>query len=406
MEARSRAAGGVLSALLLTAGACLAGCAGAAPGEEETVEQESVDAHRASRWVPLGGSLNPAPQEAVEALALAASPALRSGAQPLVGLATPTDTRAFVLTGSRFQPLGEPLPGPSSAVALGSRREIYACTADTYSGGPFVHRWDGSRWSAVGGDISVETGYARPAPQRYVLQGCGGIVLAGEVPVVAWSALVGVKSHAAYVARFDTQRGRWEALEPGLSGRNPDVSLTADEAGPLYAVTFSPGGSYAGGNTTRVWRFGASGWRQLGSDLSDTTEPRLAARDHGLYLALGRTGSASGAMQVLRWHGGSWRELPSPGPGSARSLSLTLRGRPLLAFTDPGAPTRLRVSYLAAGSWHELGSGVAEVSQPDLGVSLDLDARERPLVLFSNPVQQGSTQRYDVQVARYSGSIR
>lgn len=406
MEAESRAAGGVLSALLLTAGACLAGCNGAAPDEGEAVEQESVSAHHASSWVQLGGSLNPAPQEDVGALALAASPALRPSAQPLVGLSTSTETRAFVLTGSRFKPLGEPLPGASSALALGSRRAIYACTADTYSGGPFVHRWDGTRWSAVGGDISVETGYARPAPQRYVLQGCGGIVLAGEVPVVAWSALVGVKSHAALVARFNAQSGRWEAMEPGLSGRSPDVSLTVDEAGSLYAVTFSPGGSYAGGNTTRVWRFGTSGWSQLGSDLPDTTEPRLAARDHALYLALGRTGSASGAMQVLRWQGGSWRELPSPGEGSARSLTLTLAGRPLLAFTDAGTPTRLRVSYLADGSWHELGSGVADVSQPDLGVVLDLDARERPLVLFRSPVQQGSTQRYDVLVSRYGRSVR
>ena len=406
MDAELRAVGGGLSALLLTAGACLAGCSGAAPEDEGSVEQESVGAHRPARWVPLGDSLNPVPQEEVAALALSASPVLRPGAQPLVGFSTPSDTRAFVLTGSRFKPLGEPLPGPSSALALGSRHEIYACTADTYLGGPFVHRWDGSRWSAVGGDISVETGYARPAPQRYVLQGCGGIVIASGVPVVAWSALVGAKAHSAYVARFDAQQGRWEGLEPGLAGRNPDVALAVDEAGPLHAVTFSPGGSYAGGNTTRVWRFGASGWTQLGSDLTDTTEPRLAARDHALYLALGRVGSASGAMQVLRWQGGVWRELPSPGEGSARSLALTPQGRPLVAFTDLGSPTRLRVSHFSEGAWHELGSGVTDVGQPDLNAVLDLDARERPVVLFTDPVQEGGTQRYDVRVARYSESIR
>ncbi|MFO0580564.1 MAG: hypothetical protein U1A78_41865 [Polyangia bacterium] len=406
MTTEWRAAGGVLSALLLSAGACLVGCSGAAAEDEGSVEQESVSAHHASRWVLLGDSLNPAPEEEVAALALSAAPALRPGAQPLVGFSTASQTRAFVLTGNRFKPLGEPLPGPSSALALGSRHDIYACTADTYLGGPFVHRWDGSRWRPVGGDISVETGYARPAPQRYVLQGCGDIVLAGAVPVVAWSALVGAKAHAAYVARFNAQQGRWEGLEPGISGRNPDVALAVDEAGPLHAVTFSPGGSYAGGNTTRVWRFGASGWSQLGSDLPDTTEPRLATRDHALYLALGRVGSASGVMQVLRWQGGAWRELPSPGEGSVRSLALTDTGRPLVAFTDLGVPARLRVSRFADGAWRELGSGVADVNRPGLGVVLDLDARDRPVVLFSDSVQEGSTQRYDVQVARYGGSVR
>lgn len=69
------------------------------------------------------------------------------------------------------------------------------------------------------------------------------------------------KANAVYAARWNRQQERWEGLGPGsIGGRATDVYVDIDVQDRLYVAAYSPGGSYGGGATTRVWRWSGSSW--------------------------------------------------------------------------------------------------------------------------------------------------
>lgn len=360
------------------------------------LDGEELASRRASRWVQLGGSLNPDPTDYVSAPALLPTrrvhPALAfSSTDPISG---EEETRVLRWQGSGWEPVGEPLDGAGPALDGDGPHRLYACTG----GGPSVRRWDGTSWAALGGDISEETGYRGT---RYQVSGCSDLLLdRSAAPLVVWTADVGAKAHAVYAARWDAQRQRWEGLGPSSLGvRAPTARAAIDPRDRLYVATYSPGGSYGGGATTRVWRWSRGAWTQLGGDLPDTSDPTIAVHENSAYLAL--HDNPSGELRVLQWQRGAWRSLPSLSSGSQPALAFTASGRPVLGYVDPSVPAALRVDTLERGVWVHTGPGVSDVNDQIVGaLDLSLDRSGRPMLAWSEQDADGA--RSHLRVKRYS----
>lgn len=373
----------------------LVACGGSAAEADDVLA--AVEFSRAASWLPLGGNLSPDPAAAVSGLALAAAPRQ----QPVVAFSytdpvNQADETLVARWSGGWGALGPPLLAHGPALASDRQRHVHVCTG----GGPFVQRWRGASWAALGGSIGEETGYKGA---RYQVDACGGLVFdSSDTPVVAWSADVGAKANAVYAARWNHLLQKWEGLGPGgVGGRATTVSLGIDGHDRLYLATYSPGGSYGGGATTRVWRWQGSSWTQLGPDMTGTDSPVVAADEDTAYLTF--YDKASGALRVMQWQQGRWQELPSPGAGMLPSLAFTPSGKLVVAAAD-GSPSRLWVKLLQAGSWHAVGSSVSDA--PDRvvgGLALRLDAHGRPCVAWHD--QDSSGGRSSVLVSRYSASL-
>ncbi|HRI48627.1 MAG TPA: hypothetical protein PLW65_00480 [Pseudomonadota bacterium] len=378
---------------LLVLGAC-----GGAPADED--ELTSAVSGQAVSWTPLGGNLSPEPGSLVTRLSLAGDPRL----EPVLAFSTidqvtsAEQTRVARFSDGGWVALGPPLTALGPSVANDSQRRAYLCTG---SGGPLVRRWNGTSWVAVGGNISQETGYQGT---RYQVGSCGGLVLdSTDTPLVAFSADVGAKANAVYAARWNRQEERWEGLGPGsIGGRATEVYVDIDVQDRLYVAAYSPGGSYGGGATTRVWRWSGSSWTQLGGDLPGTASPVIGVYQNTAYLAL--HDNASGEIRVLKWRQGAWQPLPSPGHGELPALDFTKFGRPVVAYADAGPPAALRVKYFLGGAWHSADPGVSIAADRLVGgLELSLDSRGRPSLAWNEQDLGGS--QAGVFVRRASTSL-
>lgn len=385
--------------LLAVTGLLLLGsCAG--PAAEDDDALESAVSRRAASWESLGENLSPSPAALVTRVALAGDPRL----QPVLAFsyidsAAQADTTLVARwSGDGWVALGQPLAALGPSIASDSQRHPYVCLG---GGGPFVHRWSGASWAALGGNIGEETGYKGA---RYQADSCGGLVLdSTETPIVAWSADVGAKANLVYAARWNRQLQKWEGLGAGsIGGRATSAVLAIDARDRIYVAAYSPGGSYGGGATTRVWRFQGSTWTQLGQDMPGTDTPEIAVYENTAYLAL--YSNASGGLRVMRWQEDSWLELPSPGGGTLPALDFTPSGKPVLAYADDGAPTRLRVKYPSGGTWRSVGESVSDAAGESIGdLDLSLDARGRPCLAWHE--QDASGGNTSVLVRRYGTAL-
>lgn len=366
---------------LLAVGACEN-----APAEADDVLAAAVFSQTAS-WAPLGENLRPEPTALVTRLSLAGDPRL----EPVIAFSAidqvsgAEQTRVARWSDSGWVALGPSLVALGPSVGNDSQRRAYLCTG---GGGPFVRRWNGTRWVAVGGNISEETGYQG---MRYQVGSCGGLVLdSADTPIVAWSADVGAKADAVYAARWNPQQRKWEGLGPGnIGGRATSAYMDIDVQDRLYVAAYSPGGSYGGGATTRVWRWSGSSWSQLGADMPGTASPVIGVYDNSAYLALRE--NASGEVALLTWRQGGWLRLPTPGRGELPALDFTPSGKPVVAYVEAGPPATLRVKYLTAGAWQNAGPSVSDETDKFVGgIELSLDSRGRPSIAWNEQDAGGS----------------
>lgn len=361
-------------------------------------------------WVPLGGDLNPMSTDYVYGPALAADPRRN----PVLAFSTYTGTWALRWAGGDWVSLGYPPAAGGPALGIDGQKHIYLCSG---YGGPYVSRWDGMKWINLGGNISIETGYKG---QRYGVDACGGIALdSSDTPVVTWSADTGAKSNSVFAARWDRRGNKWVGLGQNRIGdRATNASIAIDKLDRIFIATWKPGGSYGGVQTTRVWTWDGAAWVQLGSteeapaagDMPNTLGPVLAVDQTTLFLALS---DASGAVRVMRWLGGAWQDLPSPGQGSGVALALTPAGKPIVAYLEESATAstpsivQIRVKYLIGHNWYELGEPLADVTGKSTELALTVDALGHPTVAWRQ-IQWGSAgtpDTSDVFVKQYSEAL-
>ena len=377
----------------------LLGACGGTSSDATQDELARSEALRAAQWVALGGDQNPDDATYVTDLSLAADPR----PAPLLAIPIPdpvnyTDrSQVSRWNDGNWTVLGQPLTGGGPSIGVDSQKRIFACTG----GGPYVSRWNGVSWVQLGGNISEETGYKLT---RYGVYGCGGIVLdSSDNPIIVWTADVGAKANAVYAARWNSDQQKWEGLGPrDLGVRAPDAKLDIDSQDRLYVSTFAPGGSYGGGNTTRVFRWNGGAWHQLGADMPNTLNPVIAVYDNAAYLAL--HDNTSGALQIMRWQQQSWTALPSPGPGDMPALDFTLSGKLVVAYATTDGATPLTAQYLSGNTWTTIGSGLSDDAGNYVGLlDMAIDSQGRPSVGWSQTDSTGVST--NVFVKRFNTAL-
>lgn len=380
----------------------MSACEGSpAEGSEGTIDDAL--SLRPARLKPLGENLNSESHAVTGGPALVAAP----GIQPVLAFSTLdsesllSKTKILRWSGNQWTSLGgnatPPLDAAGPALALDSKHRLYLCTGE---GGPFVKRWNGQEFASLGGDISEEAGYKG---FRYSVSGCDAMVLyAGDVPIIVWSAHQGPKADFIYVARWQEETQRWQGLGiDGIGVRATRASLSLDAQGRPYVTSYTPGGSYGGDATTRVWRWDGSAWLKLGADLPNTDGPIIAHRDTKIFLVLHDNGT--NRIEVMRWNGTAWRNLSSPGSGNEPALDFSTSGKMTLAYVDAENSSLIRVKYLVHDLWHEIGTKVAESSPQATSVSLRIDAVGRPVLAWLTTDTAGNAT--GVFAARYNAPI-
>ncbi|MFI4916674.1 MAG: GC-type dockerin domain-anchored protein [Phycisphaerales bacterium JB060] len=267
-----------------------------------------------------------------------------------------------------------------------------------------IARWDGERWSALGDAASAPDGM--PGPDRVVYDMAVYDDGTGEALYVAggFASVDGVP--AARIARWDGQR--WSDVGGGMGGPGASYVFALEVYdGALYAsgrftnaggvsasniarwdgTAWTPLGGglnervltlavvddglnevlYAGGRFTeasgtpahRVACWNGSAWQALGEGLPDGLSVSFAAHDEGdgeaLY-ALGNFFVPGYEQRLYRWHDGEWTALPLPERSWLQNLaSLNLDGRRTLCvvgqFSSPAHETVARMATWDGASW-------------------------------------------------------
>jgi hypothetical protein len=400
----NRAALAGMTALVLLGVGAASGCGARAPGDDPDGDSSGELSQAASdlqigAWTQLGGAVNPVTTAPTSRPSLA----FDHRSRPLVAFsvhdgAADTDSSTLLgWRGDRWTALGPPLAGGAPSIATDGQDRISICLGTASPAGPFAERWNGSSWSPLGGDVGVETGYRIG---RYTWPTCGGMVVDGaDAPILAWSAHIGSKADAVYGARWSRRQQKWLGLAPQIDARAMNASIGIDDQDRVYVASFTPGGSYGGGATTRVWRHDGDSWQQLGADLPNTAGPVIAARGSAYaHLALS---DRTGTISVKRWRRGAWQDLPSPGSGTNLALDFTPSGRPVLAYVDATRPGLISVKHFAAGAWLALGAGIVAVGTDPPSLDLGVDPGGR-VTLAST--QGDAATGFTVSVHRYSAS--
>jgi hypothetical protein len=372
------APGPVAVALAILATMTSGGCELAA----QDAGSETTEALAASdgRWVALGGDLSPDPAAYLSRPSLAVTPVRPivafSSMDPTSGLQTTTVSR---WSAGAWDGVGA-FEGTRPVIGADDQNRLFVCDGS----GPFVERWNGSSWNDVGGDISTETGYRG---DRYLVEGCQGLVFnADGEPVVAWSADVGAKANFVFVARWSRDDRRWIGVGDGAIGpRATDAAIAVDKRDRLVVATFTPGGSYGGGDTTRVFRRDGAAWAQLGGDARGTSEPTVAIHGHKAYLAYG-VAEPSPTVTVMQWRGDGWQVIAPALPGDGPTIAFTRSGKLVLAYRASeeisGERSALRVVHLAHGAWYAVGDALADVTAKVAWQAIAMDGLGRPVVAW------------------------
>ena len=284
-------------------------------------------------------------------------------------------TRIARLDGASWSPLGGGIDTPGGVRALaahddGSGPALYVGGAFGAAGGapsPYLARWNGTVWSAVGGALD---GYV----QALVVHddGTGPALYAGG----SFTHAGGVA--ADRIARWDGST--WSPLGAGVAPFGVlALAVHDDGSGPaLYATgEFTSAG---GAPANRIAKWDGSTWSALGAGIgSGTGGGGLALHGFddgsGPALYVGGAFTVAGgapANRIARWDGLAWSALGAGTNGPVYDLAVHDDGSgPALyaagEFLQAGGATATRLARWNGASWSALGSGPNETVEA-LGV--------------------------------------
>ncbi|MEQ8875704.1 MAG: GC-type dockerin domain-anchored protein [Phycisphaerales bacterium] len=208
-----------------------------------------------------------------------------------------------------------------------------------------IARWNGQRWSDVGGGIRGPGGAYVFALEVYD----GALYAAG------WFTSAGGVS-ASNIARWDGTA--WTPLGGGLNERALTLAVVDDGTGEVLCV----GGRFNEASGTPVQRvacWDGSAWQAVGEGLPDGFSLTLTSHDQGdgeVLYALGDFFVPGFEQRLYRWTGDEWTTLPLPELSSSKNLvSLNSDGRRSLyaigAFYTPELESFARVARWDGASW-------------------------------------------------------
>ncbi|HVQ34993.1 MAG TPA: heavy metal-binding domain-containing protein [Candidatus Bathyarchaeia archaeon] len=293
-----------------------------------------------TRWRPMGdGGLAAALDGPVYALAMT-SKGLYAGGEFRTAGGSPAP---FVARwdGTKWQALGDGLAGPVWAIAVSGK--------DVYAGGEFpggIARWDGRRWTTVGRGVDGTVSALAVFRGRVVAGGRYGT--AGGAP-------------ARSIAAWDGTR--WTPLGEGVAhGDAPGIVWAlAQHGNDLYvAGEFLTAGPGAAGN---VARWDGTRWHALGKGLRGGAERVSALAFRGSDLVAGGEFTWAGdgaAVRLAAWDGSAWRPLDVETSETVRALAV---GSGLIvgggAFQWAGGGRTNGIARRGDAGWSALGDGIS-----------------------------------------------
>jgi hypothetical protein len=265
--------------------------------------------------------------------------------------------------------LGGTVPG----TAINANGNILAITSDAtgniYAAGNFndsngnsyVAKWDGVKWSELGGTVAGTALNANNWINTITTDAFGNVYAAGNFNTSIYYG-------HNYVAKWDGTK--WFELK----GTGVDSILYAK--GSIYSITTDAKGNvYAAGEFTNgylyeyVAKWDGTNWLQLGVLYANNSIVSITTDTKGNVYAAGDFTDANGYKYVAKWDGTKWYELGGTAPdtalranGTIRSITIDFKGNIYAAgdFTD--ANGYRYVSKWDGTKWYELGGTVPGVS--------------------------------------------
>jgi hypothetical protein len=213
-----------------------------------------------------------------------------------------------------------------------------------------IARWDGARWSPLGGGIIGAN--PNSTAVTTVAVGNSEVFAAG-----VFTNAGGVR--ASNIAGWLLPSGPWRPLGPGLNSQVQDLTI---DGGITYA-----GGLFTSAGSVPVRRIGAwngSSWSEVGGGVNSNVNA-VVASPSGLYIG-GRFTMAGSipANRVARWDGMTWQPV---GLGAENGVNgsvtaIAVNGSDVFVgglFTLAGTTPAARIARWDGARWSPLGSGFA-----------------------------------------------
>ena len=253
-----------------------------------------------------------------------------------------------VLGGGSLALEGGPLAG-GPALAAHSDGALYVAWTESVSGvgtEPFLRRWLGTAWGALGVDGSIAT--SDTGDEAYAAD----LVIDGDgAPLIACQQ--NDDGMDVWVRRWNGSG--WDLLgdDPlGIDAAGDEEHPSIDLDGNVPYVAFSESGA-----GTQVATWDGSDWQLLGAGIPGTT-PSLALGNAGPVVAT----SSSGNIVVSHWTGTVWERVGGildAVPGNAATdpaLALDALSYPIVTWTElDSLHTTVHVSRWTGTTWESIG---------------------------------------------------
>jgi hypothetical protein len=252
--------------------------------------------------------------------------------------------------GSRWSALGGGTNGGVSALAFDEAGNLYVGGYFTTAGSVTVNniaRWDGSTWSALGSGTNGGVSALAVAGDGWLYVG-GGFTTAGE------AGANGIALWNGY---------RWSSVGSALGYGGMVSALAVDGAGNLYA-----GGWFSkmgGVSANFVAKWDGSAWSALGSGVAGHVFALVVDGAGNLYAGGGfPTAGGMSADNIAKWDGSTWSALESglTGCNYACVSALVIDGLGNLyaggQFTVAGGVSAAHVAKWDGSTWSALGRGM------------------------------------------------
>jgi len=250
-------------------------------------------------------------------------------------------------------------------VYVGGRFDLIQENGQPVAGTNYIAKWDGSHWSALGGNgiggssLNGQVNVIKVSGSNVYVGGWFNNVTNGLTPV----------PNAAYLAKWDGTN--WSAMVTTAAFNAPVLDIEIASNGDLYAGGyFTDTDSVA--EADKIARFDGSNWHALGSSAGDgslnSTVFAISLQGTNVYAGGGFTNVKDGvttieeADYIAKWDGTHWSALGNNGAGNGALnqsvLALAISGTTIYAggnFTN--AANIPNADYFAAwdgSAWSEV----------------------------------------------------
>ncbi|KAL7479160.1 hypothetical protein ACHAW6_004928 [Cyclotella cf. meneghiniana] len=313
--------------------------------------------------------------------------------------------RVHKFNGTGWNQLGRDIDGAAAAdrsgwsVSLSEDGSIVAIGAPssnlTDAGHARVYKFYGTSWTQLGSDIDGEA--AGDQAGYCVALSSDGTVVAVGAPYND----VGSVRNAGHVRVYKFYATGWTQLGSDIDGEavndysGHSVALSNDgSVVAVGAIGNDPSSDLTDAGHARVYKLYATGWTQLGSDIDgeatgDQFGSSVALSSDGTVLAIGALSgrSAAGYVRVYKFYATGWNQLGSDIDGEAAddwsgwSVSLSNDGSVLAVgapYNDPSSGSNagnVRVYSFNGTSWNQLGIDIdGEATDDNSGYSVALSS--------------------------------